>query len=156
MEYEGMVRALEEIHRLLKPTGVLIDLHPVAESSPVETHHGGKIDLAGNLSVRQWCIDYQQADNALAEIVQRGLFAIERGSVFDSLTHYASVAEMRTSLRESIDKFARDSQSVDEAAPHAEALAARADELIRAAAISESGLIIRERTHISRLMPMRG
>ena len=147
-----MVHALGEIRRLLKPTGALIDIHPMAESSPIEIHQGGKIDLAGYLSVRQWCIDYQQADNALAEIVQRGLFAIERGSVFDSLTHYASVAEMRTSLRESIDKFARDAQSAGEAAPHAEALAARAEELMQAA-VSGAELILRERTHISRLKP---
>ncbi len=147
-----MVHALEEIRRLLKPTGALIDIHPVAESSPIEIHQGGKIDLAGNLLVRQWCIDYQQADNALTEIAQRGLFAVEREGVFDSLTHYASIAEMRTDLKESIDKFARDAQSVGEAASHAEALAERAEELMQAAA-SGAELIVRERTHISRLRP---
>jgi hypothetical protein len=152
MEYGGMVHALEEIRRLLKPTGALIDIHPVAESSPIEIHQGGKIDLAGYLSVRQWCIDYQQADNALAEITQRGLFAVEREGVFDSLTHYASVAEMRTDLKEAIDKFARDAQSAGEAAPHVEALAARAEELMQAA-VSEAELIVREQTHISRLRP---
>ena len=88
-----MVHALEEIHRLLKPAGTLIDIHPMAESSPIEIHQGGKIDVAGQLSVRQWCIDFQQADNALSEIAQRGLFAVERDAVFDSLTHYASAAE---------------------------------------------------------------
>jgi len=147
-----MVHALEEIRRLLKPTGALIDIHPVAESSPIEIHQGEKIDLVGHLSVRQWCIDYQQADNALTEIAQRGLFAVEREFAFDSLTHYASVAEMRTSLKEAIDKFARDAQSAVEAASHAEALAARAEELMQAAA-SEAELIVRERTHISRLRP---
>ncbi len=147
-----MVHALEEIHRLLKPTGTLIDIHPVAESSPMEVHQGGKIDVAGQLSVRQWCIDFQQADHALREIAQRGLFAVEREVVFDSLTHYASAAEMRTSLKESIDKFARDAQSARESVPQAEALAARAEELMRAA-VSGSELIVRERTHISRLRP---
>lgn len=147
-----MVHALEEIRRLLKPTGALIDIHPVAESSPIEIHQGGKIDLAGYLSVRQWCIDYQQADKALTEIAQRGLFAVEREGVFDSLTHYASVAEMRTSLKEAIDKFARDAQSAGEAAPHAEALAARAEELMQDA-VSGAELIVREQTHISRLRP---
>ena len=147
-----MVHALEEIRRLLKPTGALIDIHPVAESSPIEIHQGGQINLAGYLSVRQWCIDYQQADNALTEIAQRGLFAVEREAVFDSLTHYTSGAEMRTDLKETIDKFARDAQSADEAAPHAEALAARAEELMRAA-VSGAELIMRERVHISRWRP---
>ena len=148
-----MVHALEEIHRLLKSTGVLIDIHPVAESSPVEIHRDEKIALAGHLSVRQWCTDFQHADHALTEIIQRGLFAIERASVFDSLTHYDSAAEMRTDLKESIDKFARDAQSADEAVPHAEALAARAEELLQAAA-SGAELIVRERVHISRLKPI--
>ena len=147
-----MVHAIEEIHRLLKPTGTLIDIHPVAESSPIEIHQGKKIELAGYLSVRQWCIDYQQADNALTEIVERALFVVEREKVFDSLTHYATLAEMRTSLKESIHRFARDSQSVDEAMPHAEALATRADELMRAT-VSSAELIVREPTHISRLRP---
>ena len=147
-----MVHALEEIHRLLKPNGVLIDIHPVAEASPIEIHQSGNIDLVGYLSVRQWCIDFQQADNALTEITQRGLFAVEQEGVFDSLTYYSSAAEMRTSLKESIDKFARDAQLAGEAVPHAEALAARAEELMRAAG-SGAELIVRERTHISRLRP---
>ena len=147
-----MVHALEEIHRLLKPTGGLIDIHLVAESSPVEIHQGGTVHLAGNLLVRQWCVDYQQADEALTEIVQRGLFTVEREAVFDSLTYYGSVAEMRTSFKESIDKFARDAQSALEAMPHAETLAARAEELMQAAG-SGADLIVRERTHISRLRP---
>jgi hypothetical protein len=152
MEYGGMVHALEEIHRLLMPTGALIDIHPVAESSPIEIHQNGKIDLVGYLSVRQWCIDFQQADNALTEIAQRGLFAVEQERVFDSLAYYASGAEMRTSLKESIDKFARDAQSAGEAVPQAEMLAARAEEMMRAAG-SGAELIVRERTHISRLIP---
>ena len=147
-----MVHALEEIHRLLKPTGVLIDIHPVAESSPVEIHQGGKIDLAGNLLVRQWCTDYQQADNALTEITHRGLFAVDRVITFDSLTYYSSVAEMRTSLIEAIDKFARDDQSAGEAVPQVETLAARAEELMQAI-VGEAELIVRERDRISRFRP---
>ena len=152
MAYGGMVHALEEIRRLLKPTGVLIDIHPVAEASSVEIHQGDKIDLIDHWSVRQWCTDYQQADEALAKIAQRGLFAVERETVFDSLTYYPSVAEMRTDLKETIAKFARDAQSADEATPQAEALAARAEALMPAAA-SGVELIVRERAHISRLRP---
>jgi len=147
-----MVHALEEIHRLLKPTGALIDIHPVSEPSPIEIHRSGKIDLVGYLSVRQWCIDFQQADNALTEVAQRGLFAVEQEAVFDSLTYYTSAAEMRTSLKESIDKFARDAHLAGEAVLHAEALAARAEERMRAT-VSGAELVVRERTHISRLRP---
>jgi hypothetical protein len=152
MEYGSMVHALEEIHRLLKPTGTLIDIHPVAESSPMELHHNEKIDLVGSLSIRQWCVDYQEADNALAEITQRGLFAVEREALFDSLTHYTTIEEMRTEQINAIDKFARDAQSAGEGVPDVEALAMRAEELMRAAARGAE-LIIRERVHISRFKP---
>lgn len=147
-----MVHALEGIHRLLKPTGALIDLHPVAEPSPIEIHHSGKIDLVGHLSVRQWCVDFEHADVALAEVKRRGLFAVDQETVFDSFTYYDSAAEMETAVKESIAKFARDARSATEAVPHAEALAARAQELLRAAG-SGAELIIREGTHISRLRP---
>jgi len=149
-----MVHALEEIHRILKPTGILIDIHPVAEASPIEIHQGDKIEPVGDLSVRQWCSDYQQADEALTKINQRGLFIVEREGIFDSLTYYDSAAEMRTDWKEAIDKFARDVQSIDESLPHAEAMAARAEELMQAAA-SGAELIVRERVHISRWRPSR-
>ncbi len=78
----------------------------MAVSSPVEIHHGQKIDTAARLSVRQWCVDFQQADHALDEVNRRGLFAVEREAVFDSPAHYASADELRTSVKESIHKFA--------------------------------------------------
>jgi hypothetical protein len=152
MDYAGMVHALEGIHRLLKPAGALIDLHPVAEPSPVEIHQRGTIGLVGHLSVRQWCADFEHADVALAEVKRRGLFVVEQEGRFDSLTYYDSAAEMSASVKESIDKFARDAQSAAEAVPHAEALAARAEELLRTAGPGAE-LIIREGTHISRLRP---
>jgi len=147
-----MVHALEEIHRLVKPTGILIDIHPVAEPSPIEIHQGEKIEPVGDLSIRQWCSDYQHADEALTEIKQRGLFMVERESMFNSLTYYDSVAEMRTDWKEAIDKFARDAQSIAESVPHAEAMAERAEELMQATS-SGAELIVRERVHISRLSP---
>lgn len=147
-----MVHALEEIHRLLKPAGSLIDIHPVAVSSPIEIHQGEKIDLVSNLTVRQWCTDFQQADSALAEIVQKGLLIVERAEVFDSLIYYDSPAEMRVALKESIDYFDRGDQSTDDEAQQVNALAARAEELVQDA-VRGAELIAHEPTHISRLKP---
>lgn len=147
-----MVHALEEIRRLLKPAGTLIDIHPVAVSSPIEIHQGGKIDLVGHLTVRQWCTDFQQADSALAEIARKGLFIVERAEVFDSLIYYDSPAEMRVALKESIDYFDRGDQSTDDEARQVDALAARAEELMQDAGRGAE-LIAREPTHISRLRP---
>ena len=147
-----MVHALEEIHRLLKPNGVLIDIHPVSEPLSIEIHQAGKVDLVGRLSVRQWCFEFEQADIALAEIVKRGMFTVERNALFDLPTHYASAAELGTDLKDSIEVFARDAQAAIEPLSHVEALTARAEELMRAA-VSGAELIVHERTHISRLRP---
>jgi SAM-dependent methyltransferase len=46
MEHEGMVHALEEIRRLLKPDGILVNLLPVPEGSFIEVHYDGRILFA--------------------------------------------------------------------------------------------------------------
>jgi hypothetical protein len=152
MEYGGMVHALEEIHRLLKPNGALIDIHPVSEPSPIEIHQAGKVDLVGLLSIRQWCFEFEQADLALAKVIQRSMFTVERNALFDLPTYYTSAAELGADLTDSVEIFARDAQAAIEPLPHLEALTARAEELMRAA-VSGAELIVHERTHISRLRP---
>ena len=147
-----MVHALEEIHRLLKPNGVLIDIHPISKPSSIEVQQNGKIDLAGYLSVRQWCVDFEQADNALAEIVKRGLFYAEQKDSFDTLTYYDSPEEMGTSFEEEIVKYARDTGAADEAVPHVEVLVIQAEELMLIAG-SQAKLVRREGNHINRLKP---
>jgi len=148
-----MVHALEVIHRLLKPGGFLIDIHPVAQHSSVEIHQNGKIDLVGQLEVSQWCVDFQEADKALDEIIQRGMFTVEQKGMYDTLTYYDSTSEMGTALEESIHKYARDDQSADEEVPQVEALAMHAQEMLQAAG-SGAELILRERDQISRLKPI--
>ena len=147
-----MVHALEEIHRLLKPDGFLIDIHPVAGHSSIEIHHNGELDLVGYLKVRQWCFDFQQADIALAKIVQRGQFIVEQKSMFDTLTYYDSAAEMAAALKESIHKFVREGEPIDEEVSQVDTLAQQAEELMRAAG-PRAELIMRERNHISQLKP---
>lgn len=148
-----MVHALEVIHRLLKPSGFLIDIHPVAEHSSVEIHQNRKINLAGYLKVHQWCADFKQADEALAEIVQRGMFTVEQKSMYDTLTYYDSAAEMGASFKESILKYTRVDEPVEEEVQQVEALVSRVDELMSAVA-DGAELLLREKDHISRLKPM--
>jgi hypothetical protein len=147
-----MVHALEEIHRLLKPKGYLIDIHPVSEHSSIEIHRNGKFDLVGHLEVHQWCVDFEQADEALTKIVHGGMFTGEQKNMFNSLTYYDTPAEMATSLKESIYKYSRVNEPMEEEVQQVEALASRADELMNAAGHGAE-LIMRERNHISRLKP---
>jgi hypothetical protein len=148
-----MVHALEEIRRLLRPGGRLIDVHPRAESSSIEVHQAGNIELAGHLAVRRWCADYEAAEKALAEISQRGLFKIEQERRFDALTHYGSAQELREAQLADLQAYGGDSESVDPAASLVEELATRADEMM-SAAVSDAEIILRERAHMRRLRPL--
>ena len=42
MVHSGMVHALEEIHRLLKPDGMLINIHPVPEGYFIKVIQGDR------------------------------------------------------------------------------------------------------------------
>jgi len=153
MEYGSMVHALEEIHRLLKPNGFLIDIHPIAEHSQIEIHQNGKIDRVGTLVVHQWCVDFEEADKALAEIIRRGVFAVVEKGSFDTLTYYDTASEMGTALKESIHKYVREGEPVDEEVSQVETLAVQAEKLLKAAG-SGAELVLRERDHIGRLRPI--
>lgn len=87
MEHEGMVHALEGIERLLRPDGSLIDIHPVLEAPLVEVHTGGGVAFAESSPSYDYEEDLRQAEDALARIVQRGIFVTDRGHEFDFLTY---------------------------------------------------------------------
>ena len=148
-----MVHALEEIHRLLKPSGFLIDIHPVAVHSSIEIHKNENIDLVGQLEVSQWCVDFQEADEALDEIIRRGTFTVEQKGMFDTLTYYDSATEMGTALKESIHKYVREGEPVEEEVSQVVALALKAEEALQTAP-NGAELVLRERDHISRMKPM--
>jgi hypothetical protein len=60
---------------------------------------------------------------------------------------------MGTALKESIHKYVREGEPVDEEVLQVETLAAQAEEILQAAG-SSAELVLRERDHISRLKPM--
>ncbi|HEU0292187.1 MAG TPA: hypothetical protein VFR47_05595 [Anaerolineales bacterium] len=138
---------------MLKPNGFLIDIHPVAEHSSVEIHQNGKIDMVGQMEVSQWCVDFQEADKALEEIIKRGIFMVEQKGMFETLTYYDSATEMGTALKQSILKYVREGEPVDEEVSQVETLTLQAEEALRTAG-SGAKLVLRERDHISRLKPV--
>ena len=73
MELEGMVHALEIVHDLLKPGGVLVDIHPNGDPPPIEVNVGGDVMLAGYLDETDDFEEYFKADEALAEVTGTGL-----------------------------------------------------------------------------------
>jgi len=93
MTPEGMVHALEEIHRLLKPAGRLVDIHPTLAPTLIEVHQGGRL-LFAEPKPDHFAEGCAQADNALARAVECQLFAVERRGQFDFLTYAPSITEL--------------------------------------------------------------
>lgn len=99
MDPEGMVHALQQIHRLLVPDGHLIDIHPVPGTLTAEVHQRHKIILAEHVpSTNAEAV--QQAEEALAHVVNRRLFTIVQESTFDFRTYGDSVVELRDHIVE--------------------------------------------------------
>ena len=90
-----MVHALEEIQRLLKADGCLIDIHPVLEEPLVKVYQGSRVLFVESDPNYDYEEDLQQAEDALAQVVRRGLFVIEQSKEFELVTYGSSVPELR-------------------------------------------------------------
>lgn len=145
-----MVHALEEIHRLLKPGGILIDIHPVPEGYFIKALQGDRILFAERK--RETCSeDVLHAEDALAETVERDLFAVDRRAEFDFLTYASSVRELRDYWEE-LNAFEDD--PMDEAIiAREEDLYAQVEEIMQASGAAAE-VAIHERARIARLRPV--
>jgi SAM-dependent methyltransferase len=96
MAHEGMVDALEEIRRLLKPAGTLIEIHPAVDAPPlVEVMSNGAQSFSEDDPVFDYEEDLRQAESAVATVIERGLFVLEERRRFELRTYAASVKELR-------------------------------------------------------------
>jgi hypothetical protein len=98
MPPERMVHALETVHSLIKPGGLLLDIHPGPDKAWVEVRVNGKDYFLDVVEETDNYIEYQQANEALAEIVKRGLFSVEETGKFIFIIHAGSMDEMREFL----------------------------------------------------------
>ena len=144
-----MVHALEEIRRLLKPDGCLIDIHPIRKAPLIEVYQESDLLFAESDPGYDYDEGLRHADEALEEVVRRGLFRIEGRNEFEVVTHASSVAEMR-------DYWAKYGAFDDE--PKDEAITKRQDEVYAGAnEIMENSpgaeITYHERARITRLNP---
>lgn len=98
MAAEGMVHALTTIYRLLAPDGILIDLHPSGLPAVIEAHVGGRARVVGHIRETDDFVEYRQADAALRQVVDAGLFALERAGAFDFTYQADSLADLQAYL----------------------------------------------------------
>jgi hypothetical protein len=152
MEHEGMVHALEEIRRLLRPEGTLIDIHPVSEAPLVEVHQSGRVTFAEPSPSYDYEEDLLHAEDALARTLERGVFVMDRGHQFDFVTYGSSAAELGEfmTLAGAYDERPEDETVVARKAE----LYARINELMTASG-EGSEVAFHEKARISRLTPVR-
>ena len=147
-----MVHALEGINRLLRHDGSLIDIHPVLEAPLVEVHEGGRVAFAESSPSYDYEEDLRQAEDALARIVERGMFFRDRDHEFDFLTYGSSVAELRDFMAEA---GAYDDRPEDDAVVARKAeLYARVDEIMGASG-DRAEVAFHERGRVARLTRVR-
>ena len=150
MKYEGMVHALEEIHRLLRSDGCLINIQPLIEAPLIKVYQENTVIFIEPDPSYDYEEDMRQAEAALTQGIQRGLFSIERSSEFDFLTYGSSVPELR-------DFWAKagaydDSPKEDTTEARVAEVYARVEK-IRQAAGQGVEVALHERARITRLKP---
>jgi len=132
-----MVDALRRAHRMVKPSGCVIDLHPSAAPALVEVgdDHTGYVD-AGDASLR-----HAAAGVALATAIDEGLFVVDHAVVFTFYTYGNTIEELRDYVVENW----RDGRIDDETV-----------ERTRAASHQASGIRprVREHVHATKLRPI--
>jgi hypothetical protein len=100
MAPEGMVHALTQIHRVLRPKGVLADIRP--DRFPGSRHRGphlprvywssrGRERLVGVArKTSENLRKHRAAGRAMARVTQRRLFVLERSETFSFRYHFHS------------------------------------------------------------------
>jgi hypothetical protein len=95
MEQGGMVHALEQIHRLLRRAGTLIEIHPALEFPFVEVRSNGELSFREDDPGFDYADDLRSAEDAVATVVGRGLFVLQERRRFELRTHASSVREFQ-------------------------------------------------------------
>jgi len=137
-----MVHALEQIRRLLKPSGRLIDIHPMDRPPPVAVRLGLYTRRLGYLCETDDSIEYRRADAAVAQVVQNRLFAVEHTSEFPFRIHTDTIGELQAYLAEEWKDAVLE-----------EAIVQRAAELLGGPE-DDKELIVQDHIHIARLQPV--
>jgi SAM-dependent methyltransferase len=150
MEPDRMVPALEEAHRLLGPSGTLIDIHPVFGMAQVEVHHAGQVIFAepASASPEEGVL---HADEALDHVAACGLFVSERHREFDFRVYGSSGDELLDFLAEA---DAHSNQACEEACDaFTSELFGRVDRMMAGKA-GAAEVAYYERARITRLRPV--
>jgi len=147
MPHERMVHALEDIHRLLKPEGTLIDIHPRTVREPIEVIQADQVlfSEAPPDHDEDWD-DYRKTEAALRQVVERGLYVPEGSRDIVFSIYGSSVKELNDFRADSSAYW--DVPKDPGVAARTEEFYAGVDEIMRAAG-REAEIANREAARIS-------
>src|SRR3989304_2464422 len=93
-----MVHALQKAHALLKPGGRLVEMEGLPDMRWLQVHAGEQVIPVGLLQDE---VDpyLQHIQQALAQVVQDGLFDLEAQRIFDCYTYAGSLDELREYMK---------------------------------------------------------
>jgi hypothetical protein len=100
MERAGMVHALEKIQQLLKPGGLLLDIHPTNELAALAVRLREQLIPAGWVNETDDYVEYEWADEALQRVVDDRRFTLERVGTFEFVWHADTMNDLRAYLAE--------------------------------------------------------
>ena len=144
-----MVHALEEIHRVTRPTGTLIEIHPALEFPFLEVRSNEELFFSENDPGFDWDEDSRHAEAAVATVVDRGLLVFQERRRFELRIHASSLDELRDHWAVA-DAYITE-QKDETLARRADEMYARAQEVLERSPGAE--LIYVEPATISRLTP---
>jgi hypothetical protein len=115
MPAEGMVHALKQIHSLLQPGGLLIDIHPSGEPPPIHVRLAQQQICVGWVNEESEFVSYFQTDTALAEAVKNGWFRQEQQTRFAFVTFADTLDELHDHLAQNWEDMIIDQQVMTQA-----------------------------------------
>jgi SAM-dependent methyltransferase len=151
MERGGMVHALEEIRRLLRAGGCLIDIHPVRDAPIVEVRTSDGVTFSEPSAAYDYDDDLIHAERALTTAVRRGLFALDGSHEFEFHTSARSVRELRDFF--AVYSAYEEDPPDDEFEAGVDAFYGRVDDVMRSSDLG-ARVVHRERALMSRLNPI--
>jgi len=95
-----MVHALEKIQQLLKPGGILLDIHPTNEPAAMAVRLHKQLIPAGWINEGDDYVEYEWADEALQHVVDHKRFTLEQLGTFEFVWHADSMQDLRAYLAE--------------------------------------------------------
>ena len=117
MQHESMVHALNEIRRVLKPNGILIDLRPVESNWSVEIVSLVGWQVAGRLSDLPAAVaDDEAAIKAMREAEANGWYIKKEEKEFAFFYYWDTPSEMKEFMEDEWEDFEKLEESVYEKA----------------------------------------